>query len=82
LIGRGVFEEVGLRLLFRALQFFELLFARKRRAHLRGKPLAFEPIAIARGGFGYIFRFGGVKERIGRLLRSRLARKERVLLGR
>jgi hypothetical protein len=51
-----------LRLVFGALQLLELLFARERRVHLRGETLAFEPVAIARGGFRYGVVFVGVEE--------------------
>ncbi len=57
-----VAEEAGLRLVFRALELFELLFARERRVHLRRETLAFELVAIARGAFGYVVVFGGVEE--------------------
>jgi hypothetical protein len=57
-----VAEQAGLRLVFRALKLFELLFARERRVHLRRETLAFELVAIARGAFGYGVVFAGVEE--------------------
>jgi hypothetical protein len=57
-----VAEEAGLLVVFGALQFLELLFARERRVVLRGETLAFELVAITRGGFGYGVVFGEAEE--------------------
>ncbi len=60
-------RQAGLRFVFRALELFELLFAREGRVQLRGETLAFELVAVARSRFGYFVAGCCVKEGSGLL---------------